>query len=210
MVIRVFAIDEAKVTIEGLLKSLAEFEDIKIVGSSNNPKQSQKKIKLYSPNVVLMEGRFSNYAGSLLAHDIIKQEKKTRVLVYSSFDEEQQILELVEAGVHGYILKRDEISQLVKAIRVVAQGKTWFSPEIAHVVLHGVKKKTLADYGLSSREQEVFMLITNGHTNREIASKLFIAEGTVKNHVFSIYKKLVFSNRLEAIRWAINNGFTEN
>lgn len=208
--IRVFSLDEAKLTIEGLLTSFAGSDDIQFVGSSNDSGTAIPQIEQCNPDIVLMESQFSNIQGPILARKISNRWGHIKVIAYSSSEEEQIVLGMARAGVHGYILKRDDVNLLAKGIRQVAQGKKWFSPELVAVLLKQASKKTLSEYGLSVREKGVFQLLIDGLTNQEIASKLIISKGTVRNHVSSIYRKLEFSNRLEAIRWAIGHDFLEN
>lgn len=208
--IKVFFLDEARVTIEGLLASLAEYDDIESVGSSSSPEEAISKLDSCDPDIVLMESQFSSIEGPLLARKIIDQWKNIKIVTYSASDDKKIVSGMVEAGALGYILKREDVYQIVKGIRLVSQGKKWFSPELVSVMLEQINKKSLSDYGLSTREEEVFNLVLKGLTNHKIADELNIAEGTVKNHVSSIYGKLNLSSRLDAIRWAIDHNFLES
>src|SRR5690606_8404620 len=105
---------------------------------------------------------------------------------YSAIDDENSVKAFVQAGASGYVLKRNSPNRLVEAIQLVANGRTWFAPEIAHLALLGKKPKNLEELGLSKREVQVFQLLVNGLSNPEIADELVITEGTVKNHVSNI------------------------
>ena len=188
---------------------LEEETDVKVAGCVTNLKDALQFFQTQEVNVVLVSAGLPDQSALELTHAIIDCDPSAKVLVLGLSDENKnEALRFIEAGACGYILKDSSVNELVEAIRLAPKGEAQISSRIAGAMIErlfhlsrmfsAVENKIDGDVRLTSRELEVLQFIAGGFTNQEIADRLVVEVGTVKNHVHSILEKLNVSNREEA------------
>lgn len=207
MAIRVLLVDDQVLFREGLEILLSVHKDIQVVGNASNGQEAFDVATHVRPDVVLMDVRMPVLDGvraTSLLKDVLPQ---CRVIVLTTFDDDEYIFDALRSGAVGYLLKDVDSAQLVEAIRAVARGESILEPSVAAKVIAefsrvssmvpSVQMEQLVE-PLSERELEILVLIARGASNKEIASQLYITEGTVKNHITHILSKLGVRDRTQA------------
>lgn len=205
MSIRILLADDHPMVLKGLSFFLKTQDDIDIVGEVNNGVEALKVIGEMKPDVVLMDLSMPVLDGIEATKIIRRDYPQTKVLILTSFSDQDHVLPAIKAGASGYQLKDIEPEELVKTIRAVHQGQTQLHPQattqlLNHVTHQGTPsdKQHLEFNSLTPREKDVLFQITLGKGNKEIASDLFITEKTVKTHVSNILSKLELHDRTQA------------
>ena len=204
--VRVLLVDDQALFREGLRTLLSVQPGIHVVGEAGNGQEALAKARVLCPDVVLMDLRMPLLDGVAATRQLRETCPASRVIVLTTSDEDEYIFDALHAGAVGYLLKDVSAERLVEAIHAAARGESVLQPSVAAKVVAQFAR--LADQvphasaalvePLSDREREVLRLIAGGKTNREIATQLFIAEGTVKNHVTNILGKLGVHDRTQA------------
>ena len=207
-IIRVLLVDDQMLFREGLSILLSVHDDIEIVGEAENGQQAVEQVAKLSPDVVLMDVRMPILDGVAATRQLQEQSPNCRVIMLTTFDDDEYVFEGLRAGAAGYLLKDVSSQKLIEAIRVAAKGESFLQPSIAAKVVAEFTRiagKTAVSPAhqpliepLSNRELQILQHIATGGSNREIANALFIAEGTVKNHVTNILGKLGVRDRTQA------------
>jgi DNA-binding NarL/FixJ family response regulator len=177
---------------------------LEIVGHATNGQEAIDVARILQPQVILMDVRMPICDGVQATRDIHQYYPWIRILVLTTFDDDEYILRSLQAGALGYLLKRTPAPEIAAAIRSVAQGYSQLGPTIAPKAFSQLKSLS-SDFCpdlLSKREIEVLKLVGEGKNNQEIAQELFLSEGTVKNHVTRILSKLEMRDRIQAALWA--------
>jgi DNA-binding NarL/FixJ family response regulator len=216
MTIRVLLVDDQALFREGLGTLLSLQEDIEIVGEAANGQEALEAAATLAPDVILMDLRMPILNGVMATRRLKELGHPARVIVLTTFDDDETVFDGLRAGAVGYLLKDVSSDKLIEAIRAAARGESFLQPSIAAKVLAefnrlddkppAVATTDLVE-PLSARELEILRLIAAGESNREIAGHLFITEGTVKNHVTNILGKLGVRDRTQAARRAREMGF---
>jgi DNA-binding NarL/FixJ family response regulator len=204
--IRVLIVDDHPVVREGLAAMLSTQRDFHVVGEAQDGAEAEKKVEELSPDVVLMDLEMPRVDGPEAIRRIRSRRADARVLVLTAYDTDERILDAVQAGAQGYMLKGAPRDELFRAIRVVHQGGSLLEPVVAHKLLGRMGQMLSHDTDgeqLTERELEVLRLLVKGSRNKEIAAQLFITERTVKFHTSIIFQKLGVTNRSEAITAAL-------
>ncbi len=204
--ISVLLVDDQALFREGLEMLLSVQPDIQVVGQASNGLEAVNLAEELQPDVVLMDLRMPKLGGVAATQRLLKACPESRVLVLTTFNDDEDIFKGLRAGAVGYLLKDVSAEKLTEAIRAAARGESVLQPAVATKVVSQFSRlaKQVPKHRdpliepLSDREQEVLALIAEGQTNREIAETLFIAYGTVKNHVTSILSKLNVRDRTQA------------
>ncbi len=208
--IKVLLVDDQSLIRQGL-RALLELEpDLEIVGEAENGEQAIHLVAEFQPDVILLDIRMPIMDGVAATREIQKRFVKTKILVLTTFDDDEYVSAALQNGAMGYLLKDTPSEELAVAIRAVHKGYTQLGP--------GIVKKLLTQFShaaptqspplpsslteLTPREKEVLRLIATGANNREIAQELYISEGTVKNHVTNILNRLNLRDRTQAAIWA--------
>lgn len=208
--ISVLLVDDQHLIRQGL-KTLLELEpDLEIVGEAANGQEAVKMVETLQPNVVLMDIRMPLMDGVAATGEIKQNFAETKILVLTTFDDDEYIKVALQNGAMGYLLKDTPSEELAVAIRAVHRGYTQLGPGIVKKLLTQFPATTASQVSspppslaeLTKREKEVLRLIANGANNREIAEKLYISEGTVKNHVTNILNRLELRDRTQAAIFA--------
>jgi len=208
MTIKLILVDDQMLFREGLSTLLSVHDDIEVVGEAENGAEAIKLVAKLKPDVVLMDVRMPILDGVAATRKLHQDHPKSRVIMLTTFDDDEYVFEGLRAGAAGYLLKDVPSKKLVEAIRAAAKGESFLQPSVAAKVVAEFARMSgntavshpqqpLID-PLSNRELEILNLVASGASNREIASSLFIAEGTVKNHVTNILGKLGVRDRTQA------------
>jgi DNA-binding NarL/FixJ family response regulator len=203
-------VDDQALFRQGLSSLLSLEEDLEIVGEANHGKEAIALAEQLQPDVILMDVRMPVCDGVVATREIHQRLPWIRILVLTTFDEDEYIWESLQAGALGYLLKSTPSGQIAAAIRTLHQGHSQLGPTIASKVFaqlnHStVNKRPSAPVPLSDRELDVLSLIGAGKNNREIAQALYLSEGTVKNYVSQILSHLGLRDRTQAALWAREN-----
>jgi DNA-binding NarL/FixJ family response regulator len=205
--IRVLIVDDHPVVREGLAAMLSTQRDLLVVGEAGDGAEAEQKVEELSPDVVLMDLEMPRVDGPEAIQRIRGKHPDAKVLVLTAYDTDERILDAVQAGAQGYLLKGAPREELFRAIRVVNQGGSLLEPVVAHKLLGRMGKmlnrQEAPGEQLTERELEVLQLLVKGARNKEIAAQLYITERTVKFHTSIIFQKLGVTNRSEAITAAL-------
>ena len=190
--------DDCLVT--GALKTILETrENFHVQACGNDGKEAVSLYRKYRPDILLMDIRMKEMNGLDASAEILKQYPDARILLLTTFLDDEYIIKALKLGAKGYILKQD-YKNIVPAILAISSGQTVFGNEIVCKIPSLLEKKSVFDYSsydISGRELEVIQLIADGHSNKEIASTLFLSEGTVRNYLSSILDKLNLRDRTQ-------------
>ena len=186
---------------------LSTQRDFLVVGEAGDGAEAEQKVEQLSPDVVLMDLEMPRVDGPEAIRRIRARHPDARVLVLTAYDTDERILDAVQAGAQGYLLKGAPREELFRAIRVVNQGGSLLEPVVAHKLLgrmgRMLNQQDTPGEHLTERELEVLQLLVKGARNKEIAAQLYITERTVKFHTSIIFQKLGVTNRSEAISAAL-------
>lgn len=200
-------VDDQTLFREGLAMMLSVWDDIEIIGEAGNGQEAVELMGDISPDVILMDLRMPILDGVAATRAILQSHPDTRIIVLTTFDDDEHVLDGLRAGAIGYLLKDVSSEKLVEAIREAAAGHSFLQPSIAAKVIAELARSepalsNAADQKLveplSGRELEILACLAAGASNREISAQLFITEGTVKNHVTNILGKLGVRDRTQA------------
>lgn len=206
--IRVMITDDHSLIREGL-KQLLEFDgSIEIVGEASNGVECLEKLKECNPEVLLLDINMPEKNGIEVLKKMKAENIQVKVLILTVHNEMDYLLQAVDIGVDGYILKDSESSELKKAIRAVRSGENYIQPSLIPALNNQLLNRDTDKDRISlltNRELEVLVQVANGMFNKEIATNLNISERTVKNHISNIFKKIDVSDRTQAAVFAIKN-----
>lgn len=205
--IRLLLVDDGDMFREGLATLLATEADLEVIAQANNGEKAIALTAQLQPDVILMDIQMPVCDGVTATREICQRYPWMRILVLTTFDDDEYIGKSLQAGAKGYLLKRKPIEEMATAIRAVNKGYALVSPEIAPKVFAQIKPipdRNLLDT-LSPREVEVLQLVGKGKNNREISAALHISIGTVKNYITQILSKLEMRDRVAAALWAKEN-----
>jgi len=205
--ISVLLIDDHPTLCFGLKILINNEPDMKVTGEADNGIRGSELIKTLHPDIVVLDCKLPGKNGIEVAFEIKKSGIKTKILVLSSYTETFYIKEMLKAGVAGYLLKDEAPLNIINAIRIINNGKTWYSQSIASKIAEMVSGANIGVNDLSKRETEVLEYLASGLSNQDIADKLFVSKRTIRFHLKNIYQKLYMDSRSEVIVWAIQNGF---
>jgi len=207
--------DDHTIVRQGLAKLLEAEPDIQIVGEAENGREAVTKVEELQPNVVIMDIAMPLLNGIEATRQIRKISPHTKVIILSMHSHDRYISELISLGASGYLLKDSTGGEIIKAISAAIKGDTYLSPSISRRVIEdylSLKKKSPQEdlYArLSNREREVFQMIAEGHSTKEISEILCVSPSTVKTHRANIMEKLQIDNIAHLIQFAIRLGIVE-
>lgn len=193
--------DDHEIVRRGLAAMLTAQEDIEVVGEASTADEALRRVGLDEPDVVVMDVRMPERSGIEACRDILSTFPDVKVLMLTSFADEEALMASIMAGASGYVLKRVRGTELVEDIRTVAEGKSLLDPTMVERLFdrlrHGAKEDPKLSQ-LTDQERILVDHIAKGLTNRQIAEEMFLAEKTVKNYVSTVLAKMGMSNRSEA------------
>lgn len=196
--------DDHPVVREGLALLINRCPDMRVVAEVGSGREAVEQFQAHNPAIALLDLRMPVMDGIETVVAIRAKAPAARLVILSSFQNEEDIYRAVQAGAHGYVLKDAGLEELVKCIRMVSSGGTWIPPAVAAKLA-----KRVANRELTPREKEVLGLLASGKSNKEIGTALNISEATVKVHVTHILEKLKVAGRTEAIGVAVNRGLVD-
>lgn len=214
--IKVLIADDIMILRQGLKAVLEQDPELQVVALAENGKEALEKCKVYRPDVVMMDMRMPDYDGAYGIRAIKEQLPDIRVLVLTTFDDEETIEKAVSSGADGYILKEMEDAKVIASVKSVYAGMSIFGSGVYQVMKKqmeaGPSRQQPADAeesGLTPRELDVVKLVAQGYDNKEIATELYLAEGTVRNQISKILEKLELKDRTQLAVYAVKHGLDE-
>ncbi len=210
--IKVFLVDDQNLVRQGVQALLDLAEDIEVVGEAADGAEAVQKIPQSGADVVLLDMRMPGLSGLDVLQALEGQQQLPPTIILTTFDDDEMVLAGVRAGAKGYLLKDVPLEELVDGIKQVAAGKTIVRPQATEKIRENIShlKNEFSSIeqpeNLTARETEILRLMAGGHSNKEIANSLFVAEGTVKNHVSNILSKLGVRDRTRAVLKALELG----
>ena len=210
-VIRVLICDDQEVVREGLRAILGSVPGLEVVGVAGNGAEAIEIVEKLTPDVVLMDLNMPIKNGVQATREIAAGHPDVKVLVLTTYDAEEWVVDAIRAGAGGYLLKDAPRDQLVAAIKGTAAGKTHVDPSVAGdlfamVASSDASPATTVGDNLTERERDVLRLVGQGMSNAEIAERLFLSEGTVRNYVSAVLAKLQVADRTQAAVLAVKHG----
>ncbi|MET9709263.1 response regulator [Nocardiopsis alba] len=204
--IRVFLVDDHEIVRRGVGSLLDDEEGIEVVGEAGTAAQALARVPALEPDVVVLDVRLPDGDGVTVCRDIRSMLPETRMLMLTSYSDDEALYGAVMAGASGYILKQIHGTDLVGAVRTVAEGRSLLDPESTTRMLRRLReeagrKDPLGE--LTDQERRVLELIGEGLTNREIGARMYLAEKTVKNYVSRVLAKLGMARRTQAAAYAV-------
>lgn len=211
---RIMLVDDHEVVRLGLKSLLEHYPQFNVVGEAGSAREALEKTASLKPDVVVMDIRLPGTSGIEACEQIVAQFPETKVIMLTSYAEDEMLFSAIRAGASGYILKQIGSDDLVKALDSVGRGEALLDPAVTQRVFQEVRRavkdeEASAFSNLSQQEKHVLLLVSEGKTNREIAKGLFLGEGTVRNYVSSILSKLNVNNRAEAAAYAVEHRLRE-
>ena len=211
---RILLVDDHEVVRVGLRALLDKHPHLEVVAEAGTGKEAVEKTRDYKPDVVVMDIRLRGGSGIEATQAIVEEFPDTRVIMLTSYAEDEMLFAAIRAGAAGYVLKQIGGDDLVRAIEAVGRGEALLDPAVTQRVFQEVRKaareeEASAFADLTEQEMHVLQLVSEGRTNRQIAEMLYLGEGTVRNYVSSILSKLNVRNRAEAAAYAVEHNLKD-
>lgn len=208
---KILICDDQKIVCEGLQTILSADEELEVVGIAHNGHEALEMIPKLEPDLVLMDLKMPEMDGVQATRKITNTYPDTYVLVLTTYDDDEWIFDAIRSGAAGYLLKDTPPADLITSIKGTIQGKSFIDPQVAGKLLaeysENIGRAQLpTHYTFTERERDILTLLSQGLSNAEIADKLFLAEGTVRNYTSVLLKKLGVSDRTQAAVLAIRYG----
>ena len=211
---RIVLVDDHEVVRLGLKVLLEQSNHFEVVGEANNAKEAVEIAGKFRPDIVLMDIRLPGASGIEACEEITQLYPEVRVVMLTSYAEDEMLFSAIRAGASGYLLKQINSEDLIRSLESVRRGDALLDPLVTQRVFQEVRRAVKEEEAsafaiLSQQEKHVLIVVSEGKTNREIAKSLFLGEGTVRNYVSSILSKLGASNRAEAAAYAVEHNLKE-
>lgn len=212
--LRILLVDDHEVVRLGLKSLIERHPGFEVVAEASAAPEAVQKAIAHEPDIVLMDIRLVGGSGIEACEEITQKLPRTRVIMLTSYAEDEMLFSAIRAGAVGYVLKQISSEALIQAIESAARGEAMLDPTLTQRVFSEVRRaiqqeEKAAFTDLTPQEMQVLALIITGRTNREIAASLFLSEGTVRNYVSSILSKLNVSNRAEAAAYAVQHNLKD-
>jgi NarL family two-component system response regulator LiaR len=209
---RVLIADDQTLFRSGLARLLDSDDRVNVVGEAVDGNDAVKLAASLKPDVVLMDIKMPNLDGIEATRRIIAENPKTKVLMLTTFEADNHVIQSLKAGASGYVLKDSQAGAIVSSILAVVAGERVMASAVANRVLEMLTGATTPKEfydGLTAREVEILKMLATGMANKQIAYKLKISEKTVRNHVSNMYEKLDIYDRAQAVLYAVRKGLVE-
>ncbi len=204
--IRVLVVDDHPIVRRGLANEIDLSADMQVIGEGENGLQAVLRAKELKPDVILMDIVMPEMDGIEATKEILKDNPSARILVLTSFTEEEKVNAAIKAGALGYILKDRHPEEVLVALREVSKGNPFLSPQITRKLFHSLSKDEPEPTDpLTDREKEVLQWVALGTPNKQIALKIGLSESTIRAHVSNILGKLNLENRSQLVLYAVRN-----
>ena len=213
--LRILLVDDHEVVRLGIKALLAHHSQFQVVAEASMAVEAVQQAIQYQPDVVIMDIRLPGKSGIEATQEITQKLPGTKVIMLTSFAEDDLLFDAIIAGASGYVLKQIGSGELVRALETIGRGESLLDPAVTQKVFDRVRQaareaKGTAFTSLNDRELQVLALVAEGKTNKEIAEQVFLSEKTVRNYVSSILAKLNLSNRAEAAVYAVTHHIGEH
>lgn len=199
MTIRVVLADDHTLVRQGLRKYLETSTDMEVVGEASTGAEVMTEVERERPDIALLDIRMPDMDGLEAAREIRDRFPDVGVVMLTAFDDRRFVVDAVRAGARGYVLKARDAEHLTQTVRMVASGNLVIDPDLAGALSEEISSAGGGREALSGREIEILQLLAFGHTNKDIAKKLFISPDTVKTHLEHIFQKLGAPDRTAAV-----------
>jgi DNA-binding NarL/FixJ family response regulator len=201
--LRLLIVDDHEVVRQGLVALLDRRDGFQVVAEAANVAEAIEQARRFEPDIVVMDVRLPDGSGIEACREIRAELPATRVVMLTSYPDEEAVLSAIVAGAAGYLLKQVRARDLVAALEAVGRGESLLDPAVTEKVLERVRRIATGGHTdelalLTSQEQKILMLVAEGKTNKEIATEVFLSDKTVKNYVSSILSKLNLERRAQA------------
>jgi two-component system response regulator DevR len=211
---RILLVDDHEVVRLGLRALLERHPGFEVVADAGTAREAIEKVIAFQPDIVVMDIRLPGGSGIEACQEISDKYPGSKVIMLTSYAEDEMLFSAIRAGASGYVLKQIGGEDLVRAIEAVGRGEALLDPAVTQRIFQEVRKaardeEASAFSALTQQEKHVLLLVSEGKTNREIARALFLGEGTVRNYVSSILSKLGVSNRAEAAAYAVEHNLRD-
>jgi DNA-binding NarL/FixJ family response regulator len=209
--LRLLIVDDHEVVRQGLVALLGRRDGLQVVAEAGSVAEAIEQARRFVPDVVVMDVRLPDGSGIEACREIRSELPATRVVMLTSYPDEEAVLSAIVAGAAGYLLKQIRARDLVAALEAVGRGESLLDPAVTEKVLERVRRMATGGQTdelamLTSQEQKILMLVAEGKTNKEIASDVFLSDKTVKNYVSSILSKLNLERRAQAAAFVAKRG----
>jgi DNA-binding NarL/FixJ family response regulator len=209
--ISVLICDDQLIVCEGLTKILSSDPEIVVAGVAQDGAEALAKVAQVHPDLVLMDLKMPGVNGIIATRKIHEQFPSIRILVLTTYDDDEWVFDALHSGAAGYLLKDTPPKDLIASIKGTLTGKTFLDPAVAGKILSDYQKHPAVTppptrFRISDREQELLKLLASGLSNGEIAQQLFLSEGTVRNYTSDLFRKLGVSDRTQAVVIALRYG----
>lgn len=212
---KILIADDHRVVIEGIKSALQEHPEFEVVGDAADGLQAVESARSLGPEIVIMDISMPNLSGIEATRQIKEFDPEIRIIIYSMYSDKEFVIDLFKAGISAYVLKDDPLADLILALEAVKGGGTYFSTMAPTVLLRHMeeleeKTESTDSYDtLSQREREVFQLLAEGKSIKEIAGELFISPKTVESHKYNIMEKLQAASVVDLTKIAIRKNLIE-
>jgi two-component system, NarL family, response regulator DevR len=201
--LRLLVVDDHEVVRQGLVALLDRRSNFEVVAEAGSVEESLTQARRHRPDIVVMDVRLPDGSGVEACREIRSELPETRVIMLTSFPDDEAVLSAIVAGASGYLLKHIRARDLVAALEAVGRGESLLDPAVTERVLQRVRQIATGEShdelsGLTPQERKILMLVAEGKTNKEIAGEIFLSDKTVKNYVSSILAKLNLERRAQA------------
>lgn len=206
--IRILIVDDHKVVRQGI-RSLLELErDLKVVAEAGSGTEALELVDTLRPDVVLLDLKMTDISGVEVCRRVTAKYPKISILILTAISNDQEILECINAGAKGYVLKDVDVVELVRHIRIIHRGEAVLDPKVTRIVMQHMRRAsdaTTPPQILTEQELSIVQLIAEGLTNKEIGRELFLSPNTIKFHISNIMRKLDVKRRTEVVHKASSN-----
>jgi DNA-binding NarL/FixJ family response regulator len=214
-VTRVVIADDEALMRAGLVELLGADPEIDVVGEAANGRQAIEQARRLAPDVVLMDVRMPDLDGIAATRELVRAAPEVRVLILTTFEQDDYVFGALRAGASGFLLKRTRPEELIAAVHTIAAGDSLLSPSVTRRVIDRMAQQPTPDFAdqarlatLTPRELDVLECLARGLSNREIADALVVEESTIRTHVKRVLMKLELRDRIQAVIFAYESGLT--
>jgi DNA-binding NarL/FixJ family response regulator len=214
--VRVLLVDDDDLMRAGLKAVLSSDARVEVVGEAGSGRAAVERVRMLHPDLVLMDVRMPDLDGIAATREVIAASPEVKVVILTTFEQDDYIFGALNAGASGFLLKRSGPEELLAAIQTVAAGDSLLSPSVTRTVIDRMARQPTPEIGpsrlldaLTPREREVLVLLSRGLSNSEVAAELVIEESTVKTHVKRILMKLRLRDRIQAVVFAYESGLIQ-
>lgn len=208
--------DDHAIFREGVRKLLELQPELRVIAEAGDGEETVRVVRQLNPHILLLDLALPKLTGLEALREVSTLGLQTRTIVLTADIEREQIVEALQLGAHGVVMKHSSLDLLLKCIRCVNSGQYWVGQESVFDLIHAVRQMNpqrsttggKRDFGLTSRERQVIALVGAGYTNKDLGRKLGISENTAKHHLTNIFDKLGVSNRLELVLFAVDHQLT--